>query len=607
MSIFDDHDALRFVLEVGSGFAPPERLRASEWAEANLYLPASANARPGPLRLSRYQADMVDAIDHPDVRVGVLCLASQIGKSLAIDALVTSRIAQDPGPFLAVYPTDAKGKSWVQDRLNPLIAESPILRDLIGGGGKGKGGHSYRRKAFPGGTLNIGSSHKAEDLAQRAIALILLDEVDRFAASVGQEGDPVLLAVKRLLTYGPTSKAILASTPTHSGSRIAAWFARGDQRQWWVPCPACGSCAPLSFSRLKWTPGKPQTAVLLCESPECEHPMSERERMAAVEQGEWVPQAEGESGIISFHASELISTFSTMADVAAQAEEAAKSEEARRVFLNTSLAETYRVDGVALEIDEIAAKAVPLVAPYPSDIQFIAAAVDVQQNRVEVTFLATAKAGVQYVLDHVVVPGDTSGGAVWGDLDAVLGRTFALADRRVLAIAVTAIDAGYQQQAVVDFVMSRRARGFSTYPVLGRDGFHRPTTKQGEKLRDIVRSTIIGTDQVKLDIHNRLNMRKPEGRPNPGALMLRKGLPLEYFEQLAFERLETVYVRGAPRRKWVPKAAKTSGGGQNEALDCLVYAVAISKRVNVVDPATPQPMSPAEEAARLNKLSEKWR
>ena len=71
--------------------------------------------------------------------------------------------------------------------------------------------------------------------------------------------------------------------------------------------------------------------------------------------------------------------------------------------------------------------------------------------------------------------------------------------------------------------------------------------------------------------------------------------------------METVSKHGTPRRKWVPKAAKTSGGGQNEALDCLVYAVAISKRVNVVDPATPQPMSPAEEAARLNKLSEKWR
>jgi phage terminase large subunit GpA-like protein len=599
-SVFDHPDALDLVLRTGGKFAPPDRLCASAWAEANLYLPASANARPGPLRLAKYQADMVDAIDHPDVRVAVLNLASQVGKSLAVDALVTCRMAQEPGPFLCVYPTDAKGKTWVQDRLNPLIAESPTLRALIGGGGKGKGGHSYRRKAFPGGTLNVGSSHKPEDLAQRAVSLVLLDEVDRFAASVGQEGDPVLLAIKRLLTYGPTSKAVLSSTPTHAGSRIHAWHLRGDQREWFVPCPECGDCQLLSFARLKWTPNKPQSAYLLCES--CDHHISERERMAAVELGDWIPQAEGEPGIISFHASELISTFSNMGNVVAQAEEGAKSEEARRVFLNTSLAETYRVDGVALEIDEIASKAVPLAPPYPADIQFVAAGVDVQQNRVEVSFLGTAKAGVQYVLDHVVVPGDTSGGAVWEALDAVLGRVFPLADRRVLPVVVTAIDAGYQQQAVVDFVMARRARGLAIYPVLGRDGFHRPTTKQGEKLREIVRSTIVGTDQVKLDVLNRLNMPRPEGRPSPGALVLPSHLPPEYFEQLAFERLETVFVRGAPRRKWVPKAAKTSGGGQNEGLDCLVYVVAISKRVNVADPKAPAQPTSREIGAAFNKL-----
>lgn len=595
MSAFDTPDALDLVLNALPSFTPAEQMAPSTWTMANLWLPASTNARPGPLRLSKYQADMVDAIAAPEVRVAALCMASQVGKSLAIDAFVTWRMATDPGPFLAIYPTDAKAKAWVLDRLNPLISASPVLSALIGGGGKGKAGHSRSRKAFAGGSLNVGSSHKAEDLAQRSIALLLLDEIDRFAPSVGQEGDPVLLAIKRMMTYGSTAKAILASTPTAAGSRIDSWYQRGDRRQWHMPCPECGDLEVLSFSRLKWTPGKPQSAFLLCES--CTHHITEAERFVAVEKGAWIATGvPSEPGIISFHASELISTFSKLENVAAQAEEGAKSEEARRVFVNTSLAETYRVEGLTLEVDELAARAEQIRPPYSADILFVAAAVDVQKNRVEVTFLATARAGVQTVLDHVVIPGENNGSVVWEALDRMLGRTFPLTDRRSLAVEITAVDAGNFQEAVVDFVLSQRAKGRRCYATLGRDGFERTWTKRGSKLRDVLSSVIVGIDPIKLNIHQRFAMKDF----GPGALRLPDHLPPEYFEQLAFERLETHYVRGAKRTRWVGKESKRSGGGQNEALDCLVYALAISKLVDArkLDPAAPPAEQPGVAMAR---------
>ena len=86
----------------------------------------------------------------------------------------------------------------------------------------------------------MAGANSASSLASRPIRIVFMDEVDRFPASAGSEGDPVALTKKRTTTFW-NRKIIMTSTPTIKGaSRIEQAFSESDQRKYYVPCPACG-------------------------------------------------------------------------------------------------------------------------------------------------------------------------------------------------------------------------------------------------------------------------------------------------------------------------------------------------------------------------------
>jgi phage terminase large subunit GpA-like protein len=573
-------------------FKPPPQMLPSEFAEAHLLLPASANAIPGPLRLTKYQKGIVNTFADQAIETIVLCCSAQVGKSLAVDSLVGNVIACAPGPCLHVSPTTARAEDWVRDRLDPLIAASPALRALVGGGRKG-GGDSLSHKIFPGGSLSLASSFKADDLAARAIRYLFLDEIDRFAASAGTEGDPVALAIKRTRTFA-NRKMVLVSTPTSRiGSRIAAWFERGDQRRWFVPCPECNVFDFIKFENLIWKVGRPQDARLVCMA--CGHHAYETERRRMIEAGEWRATATGEPGLASFHINELASPFSSLASVAQQSEEAVTPEQ-KRTFHNVCLGETFDSSTeIELNASELQARAQPIGEPFDPDIEAVTCGVDVQGNRIEATFFASHRDKTASVLNHIVLEGDTSAPAVWSELDDALGQTFDLRDGRRLSISATGVDSGFSSDQVYSFVISQRRKQRRTFALKGVAGFDRPALKEGAKVKGQMRVMIIGVDGLKLSIAKRLGL--PE--LGPGYIRLPDHVDSEYFEQLAAEELRVKQVRGFARYEFF-KTYK-----RNEALDALVYAIAISTLPNIVQPQKPAApkQSVAAMAAQLHALS----
>jgi phage terminase large subunit GpA-like protein len=578
-------------------FAPPPKVAPSDFAESEIFLPGSSNAEPGPLRLAVYQRELVDSVVAEDAEIIVMMLSSQTGKSLSIDAMLAYGIACAPGPMLHVSPTGARSEDFVRDRFDPLVSASPALRALIGKGqdkrkGRAGGANSLASKSFPGGQLAFASSHKPDQLAARAIRLLVLDEIDRFAPSAGVEGDPIALAIKRTKTFeGRGRKIVLVSTPTSSvGSRINKWFERGDQRRFAVECPDCAHRAPFAFENLKWDEGKPETAYLSCEACGAVH--DEAQRRAMIECGRWEPTAKGESGIRSYHLNELASKFSTLESVA-QAAEAAKDPTQKQAFYNTTLAQVYDASSeVELSSTELQQRAEPIAAPYAANIQFVTAGVDVQSDRVECTFLGHHGDDTASVLNHLRLEGDTSGNAVWTALDTALGATFVCHGGKRLIVSATAVDSGFNADQVLTFVTAQRRKSRACYAVKGVTGFDRQSLRWGGKLKGQMKLLLVGVDAVKLTIQKRLALQTVE----PGFIRLPNHLGPEYFQGLASEQLHVRYVRGAPRHEYrrVVRA--------NEPLDCLVYASAITGVVNVkalTTPAKPQE-SIAQLAAKLN-------
>lgn len=578
-------------------FAPPPIVAPSSFAESEILLPGSANAIPGPLRLAPYQRELVDAIADDEVEVVVMMLSSQTGKSISIDAQLGYCISCEPGPMLHVSPTGSRSEDFVRDRFDPLVAASFSLRSLVGKGqdtrkGSSGGSNSIASKSFPGGQLNFASSYKPDELAARAIKFLFLDEIDRFAKSAGEEGDPIGLAIKRTKTFeGKGRKVVIVSTPTtRMGSRINQWYLRGDQRKFKVTCPDCSYSAPLAFENLKWEEGKPSTAHLVCA--ECGVVHTEAQRREMIESGKWEATAIGEPGVRSYHLTELASKFSTLQSVAQQYEDA-KTPEQKQAFFNTTLAQVYDAGTeVELSASELEQRAEAVSAPFASNILFVTAGVDVQGDRVECTFLAHHADQTRTVLNHLKLMGDTSADAVWRTLDAALDTLFPLSDGRKLQVAATAVDSGFSADQVMKFVHARRRKNFLTTAVKGASGFDRLPLTLGGKLKGQMRLMIVGVDAVKHATQKHLAM----AIPGPGFIRLPNHLPPEYFEGLASEELRVRTVRGVPRHEYHRTVR------QNEPLDCLVYASAIARMVPVqpaTAPAKPE-LSVKEQAKRLH-------
>lgn len=116
------------------GLRPDPFMTVSGWADRHRMLAARASAEPGRYRTSRtpYMREIMDALSpgSPVQRV-VFMKAAQVGATEAGNNWIGFIIHQAPGPMLAVQPTVELAKRNSRHRIDPLIEESPALRDRV--------------------------------------------------------------------------------------------------------------------------------------------------------------------------------------------------------------------------------------------------------------------------------------------------------------------------------------------------------------------------------------------------------------------------------------------------------------------------------------------
>jgi len=210
---------------------------------------------------------------------------SQVGKSELLNYMIGFIIDRDPGPVVVVSPRGEDGEAGSKDRLAPMLRDTPCLGGKVADVRSRDSNNRILHKRFPGGSITFAGANSPAGAAMRLIRCVLPDEVGRYPASAGTEGDPVSLAVKRSSTWW-NRKVFLASSPTWKGaSRIESWWLRSNQSSFWLPWPGCGEYQILVWEHVEWPEGQPDLAQYRCEH--CQALIPSHRKPGMLERGEW--------------------------------------------------------------------------------------------------------------------------------------------------------------------------------------------------------------------------------------------------------------------------------------------------------------------------------
>jgi phage terminase large subunit GpA-like protein len=505
---------------------------------------------------------MMDAFSDPAVEIITIMTSSQVGKTEIVNNIIGYHIEYDPSPMLLIMPTLEMGMAWSKDRFAPMLRDTPSLAGKVAEVRTRDSGNTILHKVFKGGHITIAGANSAASLASRPVRIVLFDEVDRFPPSAGSEGDPVKLGTKRTQTFW-NRKILHTSTPTVKDvSRIESLWNESDQRNYFVPCPACGHFQKLVFAQVKFEKENLDSVRYECEK--CSVQLKESDKLKMIGDGEWRIGRPGVKNHAGFHINELYSPWSSWRKIVFEFLEAKKRTETLKVWVNTTLGETWTDEESYSISDEKLASRVEDYINAPHGAHILTMGVDVQDDRLECLVKGWGKNDESWFIDYKTIYGSPGKDTVWKGLDEYLGREWTHESGVPMRIFSCCIDSlGHFTQNVYAFVKLRQHKRI--HAIMGRAGAGRLIVGRPSKNNKFgVWLYPIGVDTAKELIFSRLQTDEP----GPGYMHFNRKCDLEYFKQLTAEKMVIKFSKGFQHKVWVKVRSR------NEALDCEVYALA---------------------------------
>lgn len=578
------HDGYQAVIDaIARGMEPDPNLTVAEWADRYMIIPKSTGSNEaGPYRTARtpHAMEVMNVLSdtHPCKRVVVMGASQMLKTQVGLNWFMAS-IHQSPSNFLWLVPT-GKLQKRAASRIDKTIAAIPQIRERVAKPHSRDANNNNDIKEYVGGALYLATAGAAANLSELSVRRVLFDEIDRAKDNVGGEGDPAELAEARQTTFERNRKTYYPSSPTIEGeSIIEALYRRGTQREALAECIHCGYAQPLEFERLI-TSEDGQRAMYPCADCGGLHEEGDKTRMFAA--GLWSAGQEGDGETESFTISAMFLPYGWIPWISlmrqyqmAKAKLDQGSEEAMIVFYNTRLARCWARAREQTRYDELLARAEPYrLGTMPTGALVLTAAVDTQNDRLELKVMGWGPGMEGWVVDYQVILGSPAELATWERLDQLLqGRYRHAGSGQMLNIAAVFIDSGgTATQEVYQFTYTRRRR--HVFAIKGASRPNRPILSGKPSLVDVTyRGQVdkkgaqmwqIGTDTAKDYLAAR--WKKTTG---PGAIHFPQDLEEAYYKQLTAEYSTTHFKRGHRVRIWEKKQ-----GDRNEALDLTVYNLA---------------------------------
>jgi phage terminase large subunit GpA-like protein len=597
--------AARIHQAAARAIAPRRPLTVSEWADEERYLSQKGSAKPGkwktdtnpPLR------EPMDCMSLRSAIHDIVCMFPiQLGKTeIAINA-VGYTMDHAPGPVMVALPGEVSMNKWINQKLNPALEETPAMRQALTSVASRESANQRSFKDFAGGQLYIEHGGSPQRLKSTTVKILIVDELDEFAANLKGGDDPIKMLDGRTSAFPSTYKRLYISTPSIKGvSRIEELYDKSDQRKYYVPCPHCAHMQPLVWSGLHWN-----DAVTECwyACSDCGACIEEHHKTQMIRFGRWVAENPGAT-TRGYHLNALYYQFGLGPRWLTLAREwlDAQGDVAKlKTFINDRLAETFEDPAMrAVKHNVIRDRVEPLpLRIAPPWILAVTAGIDTQDNRLPVQLVGWGRGMRCFPLDYVELPGDPNDDDVWNALTDLLNQPIQSALGGLLRVEASLQDAaGHRTEAVKAFsrkkLLRRHMVGFGAVPN------NAPVLSKG-KLQDInwrgqldkrgVTIHHVGTVAIK---HRLYSWISADADKQPDARMVRFSdeLPPEYFGGLVSETYNPTKNRFEKRR----------GGPRNEPLDTWVYAYAATHHPELrLQKATKADWDARE--ARLTKAAE---
>jgi len=287
-----------------------------------------------------------------------------------------------------------------------------------------------------------------------------------------------------------------------------------------------------------------------------------------VNRGRWVKTAPEVQNHAGFKTNVLVSTLpaASWGNIAREFLAAKDHPDLLQSWTNTLMAEGWRQAGQELDDSALANRREPFsLEDLPPETLLLTCGVDLQHDRLETVTLAHGRTDT-FVLDARAFWGPVNeSDTPWAELDAFLAQTHIHPGGGILRMDAVAVDSsdGQTMDRVLAFCQPKLSRRI--VPIKGADGQRpaiRPSATKGQRL------FIVGVDGIKANLTERL-MRGT-------SIRFSDTLDARFFEELASERRVVKYQRGAPKASW-----ERIPGKRAEALDCVVYALAVRGLVGV--------------------------
>lgn len=590
-------NALRAAMRRGleSMFRKPP-MTAVEWADEHFYLSSESSYQEGRWETLPFQRAILNSMGNDEIRTVNVIKSARVGYSKMLNAASAYQIEHKRRNILILLPTDSAAAGFMKSQIETMIRDVPSVRELAPWNGKKDRDSTLDTKRFSHGKqMWVRGGAAAKNYRELSADTVIYDELAAFEPDVEKEGSPTFLGDKR--TEGSTfPKSIRGSTPKIRGTcQIEA--AASESPHFFrlhVPCPCCGELQSLKWGGkdveygIKWNPENPLEAWYVCEHTGCK--FMQHEVQTIQDQGKWICDHTGIWTVdayeffdaddvaiqtpetVTWHVWTAYSPLTTWGRVVLDFLKAKSDPNKLKSFVNTTLGETFEENvGERVEWEHLHARR-EVWQDIPEAAAVILGFVDTQDDRYEGRVWAYGPGEESWMVDKWVLMGDPASQELRNKVAERLHRQYRREDGQIMRVALWGWDSGGHYTDEV-YAESRRHGVQWILPTKGHSLYGKPIAEfPAKKNKAGVFLVMIGTDNAKEVIYNRLKIQPQPGEYVPGCVHLPADDTIcdeNELKQLTAEAKRLKIEKGQRVYRW------DAQGRRNEALDCAVGSLAM--------------------------------